>query len=185
MAEDEDMRDEKFDFTAEGEVLGYISLDQARVQAIEHARNRPGIGLVWEVYTAHERDDYYDIRLSFRPSRSFRGEPGVEQFVFEKNGDLRMRQILDEPSAIESPKRWRLSLIARLAVIIVVGGVAAIGGFAIIDSDETLTPPSISAPSTPVPIAVEKVIINHVPLVEEVVAEKDSGQHPTLPIWVR
>ncbi len=102
MAEEEDKQDEKFDFSAEGEALSCISLDQARVQAIEHARNNTGfyggqytgIGLVWEVYTAHERDDYYDIRLSLRPSRSFRGEPGVEQFVFEKNGDLRMRQIL-------------------------------------------------------------------------------------------
>ncbi len=72
MAEEEDKRDEKFDFTAEGEGLGSISLDQARVQAIEHARNNTGIWLVWEVYTAHERDDYYDIRLSFLLYRSFR-----------------------------------------------------------------------------------------------------------------
>ncbi len=185
MAEEEDKRDEKIDFTAEGEALGYISLDQARVQAIEHACNNTGTGLVWEVYTAHERDDYYDIRLSFRPSRSFRGEPGVEQFVFEKNGDFRMRQILDELPGIESPRRWRLSLIARLAVIIVVGGVAAIAVFAILDSDETLKPPSIAAPSIPVPIAVEKEIINHVPLVEEVVADKDSEQHPPLPTRLR
>ena len=83
MAE-EDKRDEKFDFNAEGDALGYISLDQARVQAIEHARNNTGVGPVWEVSTAHQRDDYYDIRLSFRPFRSFRGEPGVERFVLEK-----------------------------------------------------------------------------------------------------
>ena len=184
MAE-EDKRDEKFDFNAEGDALGYISLDQARVQAIEHARNNTGVGPVWEVSTAHQRDDYYDIRLSFRPFRSFRGEPGVERFVLEKNGDLRMRQILDEPSGIESPRRWRLSMIARLAVIIVIGGIAAIAGLAIFDSDETLKPRSIAAPSTPIPIAVEKKIINHVPLVEEIVSEKNSGQHPTLPIRLR
>ena len=175
MAE-EDKRDEKFDFNAEGDALGYISLDQARIQAIEHARNNTGGGPVWEVSTAHQRDDYYDIRLSFRPFRSFRGEPGVERFVLEKNGDLRMRQILDEPSGIESPRRWRLSLI---------GGIAAIAGLAIFDSDETLKPRSIAAPSTPIPIAVEKKIINHVPLVEEIVSEKNSGQHPTLPIRLR
>ena len=58
MAEDPDKTDEeKFEFTAEGEALGYISADQARVLAIRHARdNREYYGrryqwqeLVWEV----------------------------------------------------------------------------------------------------------------------------------------
>ena len=45
----------------------------------------------------------------------------------------------------------------------------------------------VVAPSTSIPkhFAVEKEIINHVPLVEEVVAEKDFGQHPPLPAWSR
>jgi len=30
--------EEKFDFTSEGDVLGYISLDQARVLAVQQAR---------------------------------------------------------------------------------------------------------------------------------------------------
>ena len=39
MAQDEGKKEEeKFDFTSEGEVLGYISLDQARVLAGQHAR---------------------------------------------------------------------------------------------------------------------------------------------------
>lgn len=39
MAQDEGKKEEeKFDFTSEGEVLGYISLDQARVLAVQHAR---------------------------------------------------------------------------------------------------------------------------------------------------
>ena len=39
MAQDECKKEEeKFDFTSEGEVLGYISLDQARVLAVQHAR---------------------------------------------------------------------------------------------------------------------------------------------------
>ena len=90
MAEDK----QEEEFTAEGEFLGYISLDQARIQAIEHARDNIefyggqyiDIGLVWEVCRVQESDDYYEIRLSFRPSGGFRGEPGVEQFVFEKIG---------------------------------------------------------------------------------------------------
>ena len=40
MLDDEDKPDEeKFDFTPEGEVLAYISLDRARVLAMEHARD--------------------------------------------------------------------------------------------------------------------------------------------------
>ena len=40
MVEEEGKKDEeKFEFTAQGEALGYISLDQARVGAIEHARD--------------------------------------------------------------------------------------------------------------------------------------------------
>ena len=35
MAEDQDKKDEeKFEFTAEGEALGYVSLDQAQVLAM-------------------------------------------------------------------------------------------------------------------------------------------------------
>ena len=40
MAEDQDKKDEeKFEFTFEGEALGYISLEQARLRAIQHARD--------------------------------------------------------------------------------------------------------------------------------------------------
>jgi hypothetical protein len=191
MAENKDKQADKLEFTSEGEPLGYISLNQARIQAMEHARNDTdfcggqynGIGLVWEVCRAQESDGYYDIRLSFRPSGRFLGEPGVEQFVIEKNGDLRTRQILDEPTAIEMPRRWRLSLIVRLTLIVVIGGVAAIAGFATSDSDKTLKPSHST--SVPINFAGEKEIITHVPLVEEIVAEKDSGQHRPLPAWPR
>ena len=40
MAEDQDKKDEeKFEFTFEGEALGYISLEQARLQSIQHVRD--------------------------------------------------------------------------------------------------------------------------------------------------
>lgn len=43
MAEDEGKKEkEKFEFTSEGEVLGYISLDQARLLAMQTARDSPG-----------------------------------------------------------------------------------------------------------------------------------------------
>jgi hypothetical protein len=76
MAEEEAKKEkEKLEFTPEGEALGYISLDQARVLAMEHARdNREFYGphyanreLVWEELSAEESEDYYRIRLSYRP----------------------------------------------------------------------------------------------------------------------
>ena len=42
MAEDQGKEKEKFDFTGEGEAVGYISLEQARVLAMQTARETPG-----------------------------------------------------------------------------------------------------------------------------------------------
>ena len=105
MAEDPEVKEEKFDLDATGQALAYISLNQARVQAIEHARDNVefygsryrGVTLAWEVISEEEEEDYYDIRLSFRPAGRFRGEVGVEQFLIDKTGEIRVRQLLDEP----------------------------------------------------------------------------------------
>ena len=43
MAEDEGKQEEKFEFTTEGEALGYISFDQARLRAIQHSRENTDI----------------------------------------------------------------------------------------------------------------------------------------------
>ena len=107
MADNEGNPEEpKLDFTSEGEASSYIGLDQARVQAIEHAQAHTefygpryqGASFAWEVISAVESDDYYDIRLSFRPS-GLQGRAGVEQFIFDKTGELRVRMLLDEPGA--------------------------------------------------------------------------------------
>ena len=43
MAEDQGKKDEeKLDFTAEGEALGYIGMDQAQVRAMQVATETPG-----------------------------------------------------------------------------------------------------------------------------------------------
>ena len=96
--------DDKLEFTPEGETAGYISLDQARVPALQHARdNREFYGryaereLVWQVVGADETEDFYEVRLSYRPARAFRGRPGVEQFTIDKTGPIEFRQILNEP----------------------------------------------------------------------------------------
>ena len=123
MADNESNREEhKFDFTPEGEAREWIGLDQARVQAIEHARDHTefygagyqGANFVWEVISAAESDDYYDIRLSFRPSGRFQGRPGIEQFIFDKTGELRVRQMLDEPTGMRRPLRQRPPLRNRI-----------------------------------------------------------------------
>ncbi|MCH8352110.1 MAG: hypothetical protein IIB29_17845 [Chloroflexi bacterium] len=63
MPEDEDQKDEpKLEFDSAGQAIAYISLDQARVLALQHARdNREFYGrryrrreLVWEELGAEE-----------------------------------------------------------------------------------------------------------------------------------
>ena len=41
MAEDQGKEEEQFDFTGGGEAVGYISLEQARVRAMQTARETP------------------------------------------------------------------------------------------------------------------------------------------------
>ena len=107
MTDDEGKKEEeKFEFTPEREALGYIFLDQARVPAIQHARdNRDFYGpnyarreLVWDVSSAEESEDYYEVRLSFRVAGQRRREPGIEQFTVDKVGTIEVRQILSRPT---------------------------------------------------------------------------------------
>jgi len=113
MAEDGGKKEEQFDFTSEGEEVGYISSEQAKLLAIKFAREdsrfytpaRSGtssvwswIRLVWEVIDCEEGEDYYDLKISFRPSGRFLGRPGIEQFIIDKLGKLEVRQVLDEPT---------------------------------------------------------------------------------------
>ena len=70
-----------------------------------------------------ESEDYYDIRLSYRPTEGFRGESGHEQFTIDKTGPIRLRHILSQPQ----PSSRRVADIIGLAVVLVVIG-ATIGG---------------------------------------------------------
>ena len=67
MVDEEGKKEEqKFDFDSSGEVVGYISLDQARVLAIQHARDNPDfygprysrVSMVSEVISQEETEDY-------------------------------------------------------------------------------------------------------------------------------
>ena len=72
--------DEKVELDSTGQAVSYISLDQARVLALQHARdNRDVYGrryaqrdLVWEELNAEESEDYYRVTLSYRPTRVFK-----------------------------------------------------------------------------------------------------------------
>ena len=99
MAEDQGKEEEKFDFTPEGESLGYISLEQARLLAMQTARETPGeygsqyqgVSMAFEVVQANDGEDYYEVTLSIRPQGDFSGRTGEEQFFIEKEGAVAHR----------------------------------------------------------------------------------------------
>ena len=126
--------DYKLEFTPEGETLGYISLDQARVLAFQHARdNREIYGryadseLVWDVVSTEETEDYYEVRLSYRPARDFRGRPGVEQFTIDKTGPIEIRQVVSEPHPSDARNLGLVALATIIAVGATIGGLFASG----------------------------------------------------------
>ena len=138
MSNEEEKKEDKFDkfeFDAAGEALGYISLEQARVLAIEHARDNTdfygskyqNLQLVWEVVVQEEGEDFYEIRLAYRPVGRFRGQPGVEQFTIEKTGEIRIRQILEEPTRERRRATpLRIGLFVVVAAVVVVAGAIAL-----------------------------------------------------------
>tara|TARA_B100000315_G_scaffold243047_1_gene266006 strand:- start:1939 stop:4239 length:2301 start_codon:yes stop_codon:yes gene_type:complete len=105
MAEEQGKQEEKFDFTRDGQALGYISMDQARVMAMRTASETPGaygaayreVPLAFEVVEAEDTEDHYVITITFRPQGEFAGRPGREQFFITKEGDVALRQVLALP----------------------------------------------------------------------------------------
>jgi hypothetical protein len=107
MAEEEGKKEEKFDFTSAGEELGYISLDQAVLQARQQAqedgeRYRVRLGwdeIVWSEISSEEREDTFRIVLQFRrPGRGIsESQTGEEEFFFDHAGALVFRQSLAWP----------------------------------------------------------------------------------------
>ena len=64
--------------------------------------------------------NFFEVRLSHRPSGRFRGKPGVEQFTIGKTGTIELRQVLDEP--IEHRATTVLLLVAIGVVVFGVSG---------------------------------------------------------------
>jgi len=161
MAEDQDKQEEKFDFTAQGEAVGYISLDQARVLAMRTARETPGnygrrfrnSPMAFEVVEDEDTEDHYVITLSFRPQGQFSGTPGQEQFFIEKEGAIAHRQVLGLPLPAGG-RRFPLvpaiiGLVAVGAVLVVAGIVVAGRGFSGGTSADD-APAAVTPPNTPV-----------------------------------
>ena len=124
----EDKQEEKFDFTAEGEALGYISLAQARLLATQTARETPGnygrrfrgVTMAFEVVDSSEDEDYYNITLSFRPEGAFTEATGREQFFIGKEGAVAYRQVVDVPVDFpHSNHRWLLSLGIGSGIVVI------------------------------------------------------------------
>ena len=168
-SETDDRREEdkKDKFDSAGEVAGgYIAQDQAQVMAIRHARENTdfygpvhaGRELVWEVASSEEGEDYYQVRLSYRPARRFRGTPGTELFTIDKAGSIELRQLLNEP--IERKGVAFPVIVAGMIVVIsvVVGGLFASGAFPP-QSEPTPSPPPQTAPGAiPEPVAASGAI---------------------------
>jgi uncharacterized membrane protein YhaH (DUF805 family) len=114
MAEDQGNQEiEKFDFTAEGEAVDYITLPTAILRARRLAREnderykeRFGWGeVVWtELRSETIGEDYYRVVLQFsRPQRGIlEAQTGEEEFLFDLMGILQDRQVLLWPDGLHA-----------------------------------------------------------------------------------
>lgn len=129
--------DAKLEFTPDGEVPGYISLDQATVLAIRIAREDTSVydeefanrELVWLVERAEESEDYYRIFIGYRPLRKFKGESGVEQFTIDKLGNIDSRLILSIPRRRRDARTWVSAVGALILIPVTIGALFITGIF--------------------------------------------------------
>ena len=158
MTEDQGEKEDSFEIDSAGEVTGYISLDQARVLAMQMATDEPGnygqsfegVRMAFEVVAQERTEDHYVITLSFRPEGDFAGVRGEEQFFFEHVGAIAHRQVLRLPR-----KRSRFPIIPAVMGIAFVGVIAA-GAIFVLSGDSDpgpyVGPPLVvSSTNTPVP----------------------------------
>jgi hypothetical protein len=159
--------------------------------AIQHAQNNTGFydssirhdPIVWEIEGQVETDDFYEIRLSFRPVRGFHGQPGIENFTIDKTGKIELRQIVRElvrepasepasqalsheaPSLLTSTFPWKIvaGIAASLAVAIIIIWIVIGDGDDVVEtvvadgSIATAVPELVNTP-TPIPTPVLSTI---------------------------
>ena len=164
MVEDKDKKEDSFD--SAGEAIEYISLDQARILAMRHAReNTDPYGrryrnreLVWEVTSAESDEDYYHISLTFRRAGGFQGEPGVDRISIDKVGQVGFRQVISQPIP---KRRWWIPA-AGVGMVVVA---ATVGAIVLLTSESpsvpAVVPPApvipspVSSPATAIPAPVK------------------------------
>ncbi len=91
---------------------GLITLERARLEVIRHAQQNltvypaeyQSVSLVWEVFSAEEKDEFFYVTLTYRPFGEFSGQEGLEEFLVDKNGKIELRQILELPDAKGTPR---------------------------------------------------------------------------------
>ena len=178
--------------TQSAAAAGQVSLNQARLLAIQHSRDDTdfygpgyaGKSLVWEVISQEDNGEYYEIKLAYRPSGRFRGEPGVEQFTIGKTGTIELRQILDEPVEKRQVSPF-MALAAGVVAVLVIAGVASIIVQLLTSEDATPAPTEDAgaegAVATPAPTASpvetpQAAVATAVP--SAVVVEESQAQAP-------
>ncbi|MEE3006013.1 MAG: hypothetical protein VX638_11270 [Chloroflexota bacterium] len=149
MAEGE-AREGTVDFDGAGETRRHLSLEQAKILALETARNDPAnygrrfaaLQMVFQVIKQEEEDDGYFVTLSFQPEGDFPGKPGLERFFIEKQGTVTGRGQIHfhwKPLTV-------LGAVVALAVAAVVGSFAAgIWGGAEVEPAQISIPDATSA----------------------------------------
>ena len=140
----DDNSGENHELDAAGQPVARISIEQAVRMAFQYAReNREfygrhaGSGLVWWFASSDETDDDYVVRLSYSPSREFRGRLGIEQFTIAKSGQMAFRRIVRQPGSV-----WTSRLL-----------VGSVGAFAVaLAAIGVLLGPSVLSPSPDSPV---------------------------------
>jgi len=155
VADDKGKEEEQFNFTPEGEELGYISLAQARLVAIQTARARPArrrwirrTRMVFQFLEEQDDEDFFTISLSFRPEGNFVGAPGQEQFIISRIGVIEYRGVLSHP---KRNINWPVKRIVATMVLMVGGITASFIADDLIDKYSTPPPPTPATKTPPPP----------------------------------
>jgi ABC-type transport system substrate-binding protein len=119
--------------------------------AIRTASQTPGIRrrryrdvpMAFEVVSATEDEETYDIVLSYRPQGDFTGTPGQEHFIIAKHGEIILRQVLFTPKEPGS-----LPILPISMGVIVVGIIAAVGAVFVLMGSGGDSVPIVAVPPT-------------------------------------
>ena len=129
MSEQEKKEEEKFELDSAGQAVEYISLDQARVLAVQHAQQNNRI--LWAPIRREGAclggfEPGGERRLLRHQAKlpACQWVPGVEQFTIDKTGGIELRQVISEPR----PSSRRVTIGLALTAVLLAAVAATIGG---------------------------------------------------------